>query len=144
MKETLQILFTGLTSDEILSIIPHEKDIFLRMYNDESYTNDPTKPHGYIKNIMFDEYEGFMAFVDIPDESEDVYQLYTDPVISPIIEEVDGYYKITAFSLYERANKFTRGFVPKPDFLLTSIKPVSTEQRVMYNSSTFFKNDEGT
>lgn len=108
MKESLQIFFSKrISPEEIKSLLNElQGDIFLRLYCDRTDTmffNDGMKPHGYIKNIMFDDEEGYHAFIEIPDEFEYQFKFFIDPVIHPCMTGTDGNYYFRFFEMFDRS-----------------------------------------
>ena len=109
MKESLPIFFSKRISPEEITAVISELhgDIFLRLYYDRNpesmFFNDATRPHGYIRNIMFDTDEGYHAFVEIPDEYVDHFKYYIDPVIHPCMTGTDGNYYFRFFEMFDRS-----------------------------------------
>ena len=93
MKETLTILFPKeISPEEIKAQIPDEG--FLRMYGDGNpsteYFNNPFKPHAIIKNFMYDEEEGWMGFVEVPEPYVRKFKTYNNPVIKAALLGTKG------------------------------------------------------
>lgn len=104
MKETLTILFPKeISPEDIKAQIPEEG--FLRMYGDRNpsteYFNNPFKPHAIIKNFMYDEEEGWMGFVEVPEPYVRKFKTYNNPVIKAALIGTKGNYKICYFELFE-------------------------------------------
>jgi hypothetical protein len=113
MKETLPMFFSRrISPEEIKSLLNElQGDIFLRLYCDRNpdtmFFNDGMKPHGYIRNILFDDEEGYHAFIEIPDEFEYQFKFFINPVIHPCMTGTDGNYYFRFFEMMDECALIT-------------------------------------